>query len=279
MSKTRSSALLSILPSKFIVLCLTLCALLLMMSLWFGLLKPTWLHTKQSYQQAHRLQLQAHQIDAAILQLPHLRQFMHQAGLLAPMKALPDRITATALTHAVFIRALLQVDSHHWQAQCLGTYRQLAAFTHDLSQQPSDWAIQSQQWQQAAKDEPLSLNLVWTNTSILIPKAHYCWVSKTPPLERDPFTANTDTITPLTRYPLAQLQWLGLLRDSSHSAAIIRLPNQDIRLVVLGDILGTEYWRLRQLHPHYAEFTDPHQHLQRLMINFQTNSPLELNHG
>ncbi len=277
MAEKRARHLLTALAPMYVVLGLTLCALLLALGGYFSLLKPTQLQVNHAYQRVQQLQLQIHLADTEIHQLRHLRQVIQQDRLQPPSQAFADRISTTALAQPVFIRELLQVDTHHWQVHCLGTYQQLQAFTKYLSQQASDWRIDTLQWQQSANDEPITLKILMTNASTT-QHGQCCHVSKTPYLARNPFSVSVDARAPLTRYPLAQIEWLGLLRDAVHSGALIRLPNQDIRLVQVGDTLGTEQWHLSQLHEQYAEFIDSNHHPHQLRLILHANAPSELSH-
>lgn len=87
---------------------------------------------------------------------------------------------------------------------------------------------------------------------------------------RDPFHHAPTATLDFTRYSLAQIEWLGVVTAPHQSAALIRLPNQAIRLIRPGMLLGQDQWRLQQLTPAYAQFIDVDQHIHQWPLHLDT---------
>lgn len=243
------------------------CLLLINASLVFTLglyaIKPAWQAFRLHEQQAHAFIHQVQLTHASIAQLPRLKALLqHEQGLI-PTNDINQQIAMAALNQQIFISILTQSDATHLQATLLGSFTHLNAFLQQLTNQASLWSIQRLQFTKSAvPGSPLSLQITWQKS---LPEWLLTTCRLTLPSERDPFQPLKDGQSVLNRYPLAQIEWLGLFQDQSHRAALIRLPDQHIYLVNIGDNLGFERWRLTHLTSTQADFLDAKLQPQHLL--------------
>ena len=247
------------LPSPLLALGLSALLLMIFYGAWHYAFHTPW--------QVYRANVQ--HINQLTQRLQREKSWLaHWPKRVQPLKLgdLDEQITGNALQQAVFISALNQKDALHRQVTLLGTFLPLNRFLHQLTQQFSAWSItQVHLTQSTNTDSPLALNIEWQKGLISIPMT--CFMPSIS--AKDPFQRALNDEDRLTRYSIAQIEWLGLLMDVHHQAALIRLPNRYIQLIKPGDTLGTEQWRLMQLTTRSAEFIDKQQQRHQLTLDLQ----------
>ena len=256
------------LPTPLLAFCIGLISLLLIVSGWFLGLKPIFLDNRANYQHSQVVAQQLLRAKHDIQQIPLLTrqlQSLHEVPI-----ALSEQITQTALAKQIFISELTEKDREHEQAILLGSFSDLQAFLQTLSQQRSPWLITELQFRQSrALDSPIALHINWQMRRLdALPAAKPCSLKRAKTV-RDPFQAVSTTNHNLTRYSVAQIEWLGVFQTADHTAALIRLPNHFIGLITRSAILGQEQWRLQHVTPSQAQFIDSEQRPHQLRLHLE----------
>lgn len=184
-----------------------------------------------------------------------------------PIVSEPDfnqSLSRVAIDHHILITTMTPIGQNQWQVEGTASYVQFDRFLRALCQQPLTWALTTMQLRVEA-DQDLQWRLTWQHTPPPLSQAN-CQLTTTPLSQAfQPHTALSDAI--LQTIPLARLEWLGVMQQANHRAALIRFADFPPRLIELGDTVGQEQWRLIAVDDHQAEWLDKHQQRHTLVLD------------
>lgn len=240
--------------------------LITVLGCWHFLLKDPWQFYALSRQHAQMQQQNLQQSRHQIAQIPVLQRDWQNSHRLNTETDFGQRIAMSALAHGVWLTTSKQVDNNQWQVNALGSLQQLELFLQELLATPSTWAIQDMRWEHnPLGDAPIQLQLRW-QSSAAVPILSLCTTTSQPRAGIDPFQVPTALNHTVTQYSLAEIQWLGVIQDQWHVAALLRLPDQQLVLTSRGDVVGREHWQLTELTRDYVVFNDSQNNQHRLAL-------------
>lgn len=202
----------------------------------------------------------------------HLQSEWQQAQTIIQQKPTPitdepdfnQSLSRVAIDHHILINTMTPIDPNQWQVAGTASYAQFDRFLQTLCQQPLAWALTTMQLRVEA-DHGLQWRLTWQHTPPALSQAN-CQPVATPLSQAfQPHTALSDAI--LQTIPLARLEWLGVMQQANHSAALIRFADFPPRLIELGDTVGQEQWLLVALNTHQAEWLDQHRQRHTMVLD------------
>ena len=207
----------------------------------------------------------------------HHNQVQHQwqqAHVLIQQKSAPllasndfnQSLTYLASASQMVIDTIQPLGENQWQTEGTANYQHFDHFLQTLGQQPFMWALSTMQLHRQTGDR-LQWQLTWQYTPPPLPQ-HSCQSLPRTSVAHV-FQAHTDLSDAMLKtIPISHLQWLGVMQQANHSAALIRFADFPPRLIEVGDVVGVEQWRLIALDPHHAEWLDgKHQHHSLVLDN------------
>lgn len=174
-------------------------------------------------------------------------------------------LTYLASANQIVIDAIQPLGEKQWQTAGTASYQHFDHFLQALGQQPFMWALSTMQLHQQA-DDRLQWQLTWQYTPPPLPQQSCPSLPLTSVAHV--FQAHTNLSDAMLKtIPISDLQWLGVMQQANHSAALIRFADFPPRLIEVGDVVGVEQWRLITLNNHQAEWLDVKQQHHMVMLD------------
>jgi hypothetical protein len=271
---------LTTLPSLQLVTAIVCLCLALAYGCWTYVIKPPWQQNEKMHQTIKLLQYRLQQAKILLAQKNTLQQQWQTQQETQDTIPLTSIVSDLALQQRLFITELKQINDDQWQLNGTATFTQFAEFLQQLLRTPIEWSLsvihlqpvnsptakQDQQQIEPVHDTLLQWQLTWQKTMPIQTLTQCTTTLDT--ANHDPFLSVSFEAS---QYPLAQIQWLGVMTTATDSAALIRLPNLQLQYIIPGDKLGREQWRLTTLNRGYADFIDSDNKPHHLVLDLLTD--------